>query len=417
MKKCLVIPGTFLPTNDTITQLVYKQLRLLPLEYDVYTLTTKKNDPSFEQLLKTDKNFQKFNIVPTLDYDDVLFSIKNINLFKGLRNMKRYIQICTAAYSGQEYLYTSSWPCYTTRVGVMLKEKHPEMIWIANFTDPIDHSPYKFDKETYQAYSLPEKLAFKLYIKYYVVDKDEANAFEKADYLLFICPEQRDFMIQQYEIYFSNVTKDEILKKSIIVPLCYIPEWNLISTLDVKKHNKKFTLAHFGRVYGLRKVTEFLFAVKKFVEEYPNVPFVITQYGEFRNDYKKTIRRLKLNDYFEFVDKIPYDQCINKMKEADAVLLFDTILPKDEIQPYLPSKLLEYSILKKNVLAISTQTSPTYRIMKSSNAIVCSYDRDDIILGLVKTIIDRVTSQVNYCNTNEEAIIEVKNKLFNEKSC
>ena len=124
MRKCLVIPGPFLPHNDTIMQLVYKQLRLLPLSFDVCAL---KNTPD-EELQKTllkDPNYKKFNIHYTDQYNNVLFSIKNIHIFKGLRHMKKYIDTSIQMYDNHEYVYTSSWPCYTTRVGVALKKEHP----------------------------------------------------------------------------------------------------------------------------------------------------------------------------------------------------------------------------------------------------------------------------------------------------
>ena len=353
MRKCLVIPGPFLPHNDTITQLVYKQLRLLPLSFDVCAL---KNTPD-EELQKTllkDPNYKKFNIHYTDQYNNVLFSIKNIHIFKGLRHMKKYIDTSIQMYDNHEYVYTSSWPCYTTRVGVALKKEHPNTTWIANFSDPINHSPYKFDQDTYDSYSIFEKIAFKLYCKYYVVDEDEANAFTLADLLVFICEEQRDFMIEQYLKYFGPLTKEELLKKSIIVPLNYIPEWNEFIPTENKHKNDVFTLSHFGRVYGLRIIEEFIYAIHLFVEKHPDIPFKIEQYGEFRKSDLALIKKLNLSHYFEIHHKVPYAECIQKMHDCDAALLFDTILDENTIQPYLPSKIMEYSLLNKDVLAITT---------------------------------------------------------------
>ena len=103
------------------------------------------------------------------------------------------------------------------------------------------------------------------------------------------------------------------------------------------------------------------------------------------------------------------------MNLSDAVLLFDTILPEDTIQPYLPSKIIEYSLLNKDVLAVTTSKSPTYRIMKDSQAVACRYDRRDILEGLKKIVIERVPSQINYEYTNEEAIQSLLN-VINQKN-
>ena len=97
-------------------------------------------------------------------------------------------------------------------------------------------------------------------------------------------------------------------------------------------------------------------------------------------------------------------ECIEKMYQSDAVLLFDTILDEDTIQPYLPSKIMEYSLLKKDVLAVTTSKSPSYRILKESNAIACKYDRNDILKGLEDLLLNHRESKVHYAYTKEQAI-------------
>lgn len=408
--RCLVVPGTFLPYNDTVTQLVYKQLRLLPFEYDVCALKDTP-DAKLQGYMDADPNHEKFHIHYAGEDKNVRFSIKNINLLKGLENMNAYIDTAVSMYDGQQYLYTSSFPCYSIRVGVKLKQMHPEIKWIANFSDPINHSPYKDDKETYKSYILPEKIAYNLYCKYYVVDEDEIHAFEQADILTFICEEQRDYMIQQYVKYGGRIAEETIRRKCVIVPLNYVPEWNSITSSMRYLKNDKYLLSHFGRIYGLRLMKEFIYGLKLFLDKYPDTKLRIAQYGEFRKSDRKLIHALKLDSYFDIHDKVPYAQCIEKMKESDGVLLFDTILPEDTIQPYLPSKLVEYSLLQKDVLAVTTSTSPTYRIMSKTNALACPYDRNAIMHGLKELIIDHVSSKVEYRYTNQEAVVSLVDRI------
>lgn len=427
MEKCLVIPGPFVPYNDTITQLVYKQLRLLDFDYDVCALGNPE-DPGLKALLEKDPSYSRFHIHTVDMYNNVLFSIKNVDLIKGLRHMKRYVETAVSMYDGQPVIYTNSWPCYTVRPAVQIEKDHPNVLWIASFSDPINHSPYKYDETTYRSYSLPEKIAFNLYCKYYVVDQDEADAFEHADILVFICQEQRDFMIQQYVTYFHNIPEEEVRKKCVIVPLNYVPEWNQLSIKNEETSGKKndtdspshpYVLAHFGRVYGLRLIAEFIHAVRLFHDAHPGFSFRIDQYGEFRKSDRSVIESLGLTDLFQIHEKVSYDECIERMKEADGCLLFDTILPEDQIQPYLPSKILEYSLLKKQVLTVSTITSPAYRICKESDAIACTYDRYDIQKGLEELLIQKKPSFVNYAETNAEAVRPLRqqiNEILNLKT-
>ena len=410
--RCLVVAGPFLPYNDTVTQLVYKQLRLLPFSFDVCALGGPE-DPTLRNALANDPTYQKFNVNIT-DLDrNVRFYIHNIDLFKALRHMNRYIENAVRMYQGQSFIYTNSFPCYSIRAGVAVKKINPDVRWIASFSDPLNHSPYKYDEATYQSYSLPEKIAFRLYCKYYVVDQDEADAFEQADLLVFIDEEQRDFMIEQSMKHFHNKAEAEIRRKCVIVPLNYVPEWNLIqpSMKDIPKHDT-YILSHFGRVYGFRLIEEFLYAFADFRKKYPDHPVHINQYGEFRKSDKALIHSLGLDDCFTFTDKIPYENCIQKMSESDGVLLFDTILPEDTIQPYLPSKILEYSLLKKNCLAVTTSRSPAYRIMKKTNAIACRYDRNDILNGLEKLIIQKQSSVIEYADSNEKATEDFRSRVL-----
>ncbi len=406
-KRCLAVTGTFLPYNDVTTQLLYKQLRLLPFKYDVCALEGGSSDPSFVKKLHTDPNYKKFTIVTPYEYNDATFSIKNINLFKALHTVDRYVDYAINMYDRHDVVYTASLPCYTTRVGVALKKKNPKIKWIASFSDPINHSPYKYDKETIRSYRPIERECFFIYCHYWFVDKDEANAFEQADLLLFICEEQRDFMIQQYMKYFHKISEEAIRNKSVIVPLSYLPEWNAPVEEPIRKVSDTFVLAHFGRIYGLRIIKEFIYALEAFVKEHPDINLQIEQYGEFRKSDLKLIRKLGLEKYFIIHDKYSYEAGFQKMSEADAVLLFDTIMPEDEIQPYLPSKVLEYSLLKKNVLAVTTSTSPTYRLMKETDSVVCRYDRTDIKKGLEDIILYHKESVIRYCFQNDEAVAPV----------
>ena len=403
MKRCLVIPATFFPYNDTNSQIVYKHLRLLDMEYDVCALRNYPEEQQLQENLDHDPNYGKFHVTWADEYNNVWFNIKNVNLIKALNHMKKYVESAVQMYDGQDYVYTMTWPCYTTRAGVILKKERPAVKWIAAFSDPINHNPYMFDEETYRHYSLPEKAAFKAYLKYYVVAEDEANALEQADLLVFISEELRDFMIEQYMKYFGKVPEEDIRRKCVVVPLNYIPEWNMVKPVQKAAADDTYTLSHFGRIYGLRIIEEFIYAVKLFIDRYPGQKFRIEQYGEFRKTDRRLIRQLGLDPYFVISEKIPYEECIRKMNESDGVLLFDTILPDDGFQPFLPSKLMEYSLLEKDVLAVTTEKSPSWRILKRSDAIACRYDRNDILKGLEDLIIRRKPSRVDYRMTNEEA--------------
>ena len=410
MKSCLVVPATFFPYNDTNSQIVYKHLRLLDMEYDVCALRAYPEEEELRKRLSEDPNYRKFRVWWADDYNNVWFNIKNVNLVKALRHMEKYVDSAVRCYKGQEYLYTMTWPCYTTRAGVRLKKNFPDLKWIAAFSDPINHNPYMFDNETYRHYSLPEKAAFRMYLKYYVVAEDEARALEQADLLVFISEELMEFMISQYKLYFNRISEEDIRRRCVVVPLNYIEEWNMLRPEETAP-SEEYILSHFGRVYGLRVIEEFIHAFKMFTIAHPDVRITIEQYGEFRKTDLKLIHELSLDDHFRVHEKVPYSECIERMKKSDGVLLFDTILPDDVFQPFLPSKLMEYSLLEKDVLAVTTEKSPAWRIMKKDGAVACRYDRSEILKGLEELVIERKPSKVTYRMTNTEASGILRNAI------
>lgn len=410
--KCLAITGPFVPTNEPMTLLSYKYLRSLNVETDVIALKH-DIDKTLNEKLKKDKKYLNFNVKYIGYYNDALFSIKNVNLIKALYNMQKYVNQAYKFYDKKyNVLYTSSFPAFTHRVGKKIKDEYPNTKWIASFTDPINNSPYKKDLRTYNEYNFIEKIAYKVYCKYYVNDNDEIIAFNNADILIFICEEQRDFMIEQYLKKQGHLSREELLSKSVIFPLNYIPEWNDICRIERKCTNEIHVFAHFGRIYGLRDATQFIYAVNDIVKNNKvKKHFIIKQFGEFRKSDRILIKDLNLNKYFEIHEKIPYEQCIKEMNKADTLLIFDTIMHDNEIQPYLPSKVLEYSLLKKNVLTITCKKSPCYRICKNSNSIVAINDIASIKEAILKSLND-VPSILNYSYSNEEASIELRKLLI-----
>ena len=66
-----VVPGPFVPYNDTITLLTYKRLRNLDLDMDVFAFRGKEDQGLLKELEK-DENFKKFHIKYTSDVDHAI---------------------------------------------------------------------------------------------------------------------------------------------------------------------------------------------------------------------------------------------------------------------------------------------------------------------------------------------------------
>ena len=344
-----VIPGSFVPFNDTVTLLSYKRLRNLDLDKDVFCFKGKEDESLLEEL-KNDRNFEKFHIRYTADLDWAVPRNYPLRLPLGLFLMNQYVSDSVKEFEkgNYQYLFTSIVPGISHIAGYNIKKKHPEVKWIASFSDPFKGSPYK--KTDLSDRSFIYRIAFNVGAYALYNDKYEDVAVRNADKLVFICEEQRDFTLKQYSNY------EELVKKSVIYPLTYIPDWKMYSDLlDVPKvHHETKQAVHLGRLYGLRKIDSFLEALRELNEEVEHLEekIVFHQYSEIQAPDVRKIEEYGLNRLFILHDKVSYQESVRIMKDADILVLFDTLMPGADVQPYLPSKIVEYLMLKKLLLML-----------------------------------------------------------------
>ena len=362
-ERMFVIPGSFVPYNDTVTLLTYKRLRNLDLDMDVFAFKGQE-DKSLLQELNNDSNYKKFSTKYMCDYDDAIAIKHPSRIFKSIYLMNKYVKEALNEFEKKnyKYLFTSSVPGISHICGKRIKAKHPEIVWYASFSDPIKGSPYKKDPYIINE-NIIERIVFKVGSFLYMNNKYEEAAIMNADKLIFICEEQRDFTISQY----PNLNKNELLKKSIIMPLTYIKDWNIYKEMIDKNHvsNKPIKAVHLGRLYGLRRIDTFLLALKELKQEDPTIENKIEfhQYSEIQSSDVKKIKEYGLENLFILHNKVSYNESTSIMKEADALILFDTLMPNEPNQPYLPSKIVEYLLLRKPILGICDKNSPSYRIL------------------------------------------------------
>lgn len=360
--KMFIVPGPFVPHNDTITLLTYKRLRNLDLDMDVFAFKG-KDDKGLLKELEKDENFKKFNIKYTSDLDHAIARNHPWRLPESLVLMYKYIKDSLKEFEKGEYkyLFTSIVPGISHLCGKAIKKKHPEVIWYASFSDPFKNSPYK--KADLEGRSIFYKFVYSVGGFFLYNDKYEEAAVLNADKLIFICKEQMEYTLSQYP------NSEELKKKAIIMPLTYVPEWDMYNKLISEKKkeiNKPLQAVHLGRLYGLRKINTFLEALKQLKEEDRDLSkkIVFHQYSEIQKPDVKKIKDYDLEDVFILHKTVSYDESVEVMKESDILVLFDTLMPKYKVQPYLPSKIVEYLLLRKPILGICDDNSPSYRILK-----------------------------------------------------
>lgn len=377
-KNLLAITGVFFPHNETITHISYKHLCNLDYYIDVISFKGSE-DKTVKQHLTNKKNIN-INYV-NCDWKKVYIGKKNINVIKIFKSLLQYKRLCLNTIKNKKYdvLYSNSMPNYNHYFAYLVKKRLGDSInWIASFTDPIYENPYVDDLK--KSSSIIEKINYFLNKYIYYRKKYQSLPLKYADKLLFISEELRDFVIGNDK---------QLLKKSMIVPLTYVEEWESYKKLIDSKasfNKNKIKFIHFGNIYGLRKIYAFLDAIKLLKKEgcIDNVEF--HQYGDVDKKTLKYINDNNIKNLFIIHDKVSYDKCVDLMKnQSDVLVIFDTIVDDDMVQPFLPSKVLDYLLVSKPIFSITTKHSPVYSMLKDKHICVM-YDVDDIIKGIKKQL-------------------------------
>ncbi len=390
-KKVLVVPGAFVPYNDTVTLISYKHLRNLNADIDVLALRGKE-DETIMECLKKDSSYSKFHIEYFCDYDDAVATFERKNVISAWINFHRYAKAAVKKARSGEYavVYTNSVPVFPHLAGYYVKRKLKDQItWVASFSDPILKSPYKYDPESFKEYNIVQKIGFYVYIWLFMPGRYETLAQKYADKVVYITDELRDFMISNAK------NQEEARSKAMVIPLNYIEDWsiyqNLLNSQTVDNTPKIFS--HFGRIYGLRKIDSFLDALAELKNEDSKLceKMQFHQYGQLIDRYMDKIKANHLEDLVIVHDKIAYEECMERMHDSDVLCLFDTIMPEDQVQPYFPSKSLEYMLLHKSLLIVSPSTSPTTRIFKELGYTTCRDSKEEIKLQIKKILCNEDT--------------------------
>ena len=136
--RMFVVPGSFVPYNDTVTLLTYKRLRDLDLDMDVFCFKGKA-DQSLVKELERDDKFKKFHFTYTGDLDWAIPRNYPFRLPVSLFLMYKYVRDALKEFEKGEYqyLYTSIVPGISHLAGRLIKKKHPEAVFqLAGALDP-----------------------------------------------------------------------------------------------------------------------------------------------------------------------------------------------------------------------------------------------------------------------------------------
>ena len=297
-------------------------------------------------------------------------------------------------YKNRPKVIVSTYPIASAHVIAYLLHKVSGIPWVADFRDPMAQDDYPNDQRKKKIFEWIEKKAVK-HAKNVVLTAPGAVKF--------------------YQDKFPDVNKDfwqlvpngfdEHIFSSVISSI-FSPK-KPSNTLDVAEldQNKSLTVLHSGVIYPSERDPSDLFqAIAELKREqklsWVNFQLVLRATGH-DIDYQSTLTALDITDIVVLAPPIPYQEALEEMLKVDGLLL----LQADNCDFQIPAKVYEYIRAQKPVLALTSITGDTGRLLNAAGvaSITPLNDKEKIKVAIMDYV-DKIRSSSFKVLSEEETL-------------
>ncbi len=227
-------------------------------------------------------------------------------------------------------IYTTSAPYSDHLLGLYLKRKFPDIVWVADFRDEWTNNPYILDNPHWWFRTRKEK-------------KMEREVLETADALITNTPVMRkNFLLN------NNIDG----KNFFVIPNGYDKED--FEKFDLTKTaNPKFTLTYTGALYGRRKPDTFFRALSELISENKidgNKISVNLIGNYYKEKLQAQVDSFSLTNQINIVGYVPHDECIRRQLLSDVLVLIEGTGKGSDA--FYTGKIFEYMNTGRPVLAV-----------------------------------------------------------------
>ena len=269
-----------------------------------------------------------------------------------------------------------------------LKQRYPQMKWVAEFSDPIlvDIA----GKHRYEEMSI-NWLIDMGFIAHNDKTEEKCNMFEyceklaylHADELIFTNENQLQYMLS----YTNNKLHTFIKSKAKIKPQPTLNEkFYHLSNAQLEKNDQFFNIAYFGSFYVNRGFTTFFDVWKKLPAQFRNR---IKLHIYTNQDSEKIFEQVPeiLSECVKVQGFVDYFDFLALSNQFDALIVMDTQTKGLKINnPYLPSKISDYLGSSAKIFALVEEGSAMSKI-ESEQIIKARMDQSREILEQLKNLL------------------------------
>ena len=379
------VAGWFFPPSTSSEGIVtYKLLRNSCNEYHVFSSRSKLWTYSAAMSLRGEDNITVFSL-ETDDIDE--WAEWCVKEFFRRQEAEHY-----------DVLMTRSTPPESIQVGLKIKERYPDVKWIASLADPVANNPYELKAyiDDNPALSENRKKYFKNALR--SSGTELISEWEKLPdkYVQLMCKlrrwedaalEKADLLISPSTVQLRYLLGTRSWKDSLFaLPHSYDESFY---TSTKRQPGKKKVLSFLGYTDRLRSLEPIIRAVRMLKEDesgaLDNLEFRII--GNTPGEIKDMVLNYYLGDIIHFSEGVDYYDSLRLMQDSDWLIhidaFFEGIFPGGSI--FFAGKLADYMGAQRPILAITGDGSPADKIVRHYGGLCFNgWDIEKIAAGLEK---------------------------------
>jgi hypothetical protein len=263
-----------------------------------------------------------------------------------------------------DIIYSRSYPLSSTIMAYKLQQ-HFKVPWIMHLSDPWADSPLHNWSSRYNSRQ----------------KEWELKTMEAADYVCLTSLSTIDFYRGKYPhlkdkfLFYPNVYEMKEAKEDF-------------SHLDKFFPKERLAIVFTGAMAVDRSPSFFLEPLRQLLTEQPQFSDRITVIFAGEADFKN---RSVFENYaissVHYLGKLPFSEALSLQRRADILLVIDNPIENPERAMYFPSKLLDYMVTQKRIMAITTKGSATDTVMKDLKGDVLEHKNVAEIKDVIKKAI------------------------------
>lgn len=248
----------------------------------------------------------------------------------------------------------------------LYKQKHPDVKWYAEFSDPLYMDISNVPRKPGQLFEGEDS-------KFNTFWHDvEAMVYEKADVIIYTNDNQREYMLGYHD---DRAIASKVYPRSIVMHHPQLPHrYCELFKADLKLDPGYINIAYFGAFYSSRRADHLWELLKN-----PRVilHLFVADTGDLK-DIGPIPERVQVHN------TLPYFEFLNVASKMDYLAIVDTVVAEGQINPFLPSKLADYLTAKANIIAFINENSPLSKIEDDSIVKVQDLPELTAILGQLR---------------------------------